>query len=246
MKAFAVVLLLVSSVSYAAETTGTVTADVGQVQTEEKGASAWGTFSGNLAGTSDYIFRGQSLSNHNPAAQGEVDWTHSSGAYVGAWGSNVSIPGTSTPFEADLYGGYNYAFTAFNQSWTLGAGVMYYSYYRGSDMNTLEYPLTIGWNDLKLGFAYSPHWGASDAGHEMYLSASWSRKVKWETTLVLAAGYSIFAPDLDIPNYADFHIGLQHDFFGLTWDASGYFVSSEPTTDGLYGPRAVLTVSKSL
>lgn len=247
VKVFAALLLLVCSVSYAAEdstSVGTVTADVNQVQTEEKSASPFGSVTGNLAGTSDYIYRGQSLTNHGPAAQGEVDWTHSTGAYLGAWGSNVSIPGASTPLEVDFYGGYNY--THETEIGTLGAGlgVMVYTYYKGSDLDTFEYPLTVSWNDLKLGVAYAPHWTADGDG--WYLSAAWNHKVKWDVTLVAAVGYSMFAPEVGTTNYADFHVGLQHDFFGLTWDASGYFVNAEPTSDGLYGPRAVLTVSKSL
>ena len=60
--------------------------------------------------TSDYRFRGLQQTDGDPAFQGGFDVAHSSGLYVGTWGSNVSSwaagPGTSTKLEIDLYGGY--------------------------------------------------------------------------------------------------------------------------------------------
>jgi len=65
---------------------------------------------GNFGITSDYRFRGISQTDGDPAFQGGFDLAHSSGLYVGTWGSNVSSwaagPGTSTKLEIDLYGGY--------------------------------------------------------------------------------------------------------------------------------------------
>ena len=62
-------------------------------------------FSANVALTSDYIFRGISQNESDPAIQGGFDVAHTSGIYAGVWGSNVSenlfdilfeIPQTST------------------------------------------------------------------------------------------------------------------------------------------------------
>ena len=65
---------------------------------------------GNFGITSDYRFRGLQQTDGDPAFQGGFDLAHSSGLYVGTWGSNVSSwaagPGTSTKLEIDLYGGY--------------------------------------------------------------------------------------------------------------------------------------------
>ena len=68
-------------------------------------------FSGSVALTSDYVFRGVSLSNENMAMQGEFDATHSSGAYIGTWASNVSFDPSKSPnntgsLELDVYAGY--------------------------------------------------------------------------------------------------------------------------------------------
>ena len=65
---------------------------------------------GNFGITSDYRFRGISQNDLDPAFQGGFDVAHSSGLYIGTWGSNVSSwaagPTTSTKLEIDLYGGY--------------------------------------------------------------------------------------------------------------------------------------------
>ena len=72
----------------------------------------------NIGLYSQYIFRGLTQTNRQPALQGGIDLTHSSGFYLGAWGSNISWlrdkigTGTATVYasggslELDLYGGY--------------------------------------------------------------------------------------------------------------------------------------------
>jgi uncharacterized protein (TIGR02001 family) len=55
-----------------------------------------------LGGTSDYVFRGLSFSNEDPAAQGSIDFSYGI-FYAGAWGSNLD--GLSGPWELDLYAG---------------------------------------------------------------------------------------------------------------------------------------------
>lgn len=54
-------------------------------------------------GTSDYVFRGISLTNEDPAAQGSIDFGYGI-FYAGAWASNVDGAGY-TPWELDLYAG---------------------------------------------------------------------------------------------------------------------------------------------
>ncbi len=56
-----------------------------------------------VGGTSDYIFRGLSFTNENPAAQGSIDMTYGI-FYAGAWGSNIDNFNYE-PWELDLYAG---------------------------------------------------------------------------------------------------------------------------------------------
>src|SRR5580765_5260248 len=63
---------------------------------------------GNMTIATDYRFRGISQTYLGPTIQGGIDYSHSSGIYMGNWNSNVS---GNTYFggpgiEMDFYGGY--------------------------------------------------------------------------------------------------------------------------------------------
>ena len=69
------------------------------------------SFAYNVGLVTDYRYRGISQSGLNPALQGGVDYTHSSGFYLGAWGSTITwitdaAPANRGRLEVDLYGGY--------------------------------------------------------------------------------------------------------------------------------------------
>ncbi len=82
--------------------------------------------SGSVWLTTDYVFRGISNTDENPAVQGSLDYTFK-GFYIGIWGSNTSF--TDAAIEIDYYGGYAGAFG------NLGYDVMviYYTYPDGGD-----------------------------------------------------------------------------------------------------------------
>ena len=50
-------------------------------------------FSGNVALTTDYVWRGVSQTDEGPAVQGGFDYEHESGFSAGVWGSNVDFDG---------------------------------------------------------------------------------------------------------------------------------------------------------
>lgn len=90
-------------------------------------ASAEGTFSANVALTSDYVFRGVSLTGGDPAIQGGFDYNQGM-FYAGAWGS--SLP---SGMELDLYAGVTPTIGAIN----LDFGVVGY-FYPGADDDIAE------------------------------------------------------------------------------------------------------------
>ena len=66
------------------------------------------TLTGNLGLFSSYRFRGIDQTFNKPALQGGIDYSHSSGIYVGNWNSNVNS-GAGFPegnLEMDFYGGW--------------------------------------------------------------------------------------------------------------------------------------------
>jgi uncharacterized protein (TIGR02001 family) len=66
----------------------------------------------NVGLYSQYIFRGYTQTNGDPALQGGIDIEHSSGFYAGAWASNISWLEDTNAYssggsmELDLYAGY--------------------------------------------------------------------------------------------------------------------------------------------
>ena len=60
-----------------------------------------GSFAYNIGATSDYVFRGLSQTNGDPAIQGGIDYGNGM-FYAGTWASNVSF---GHDYELDLYAG---------------------------------------------------------------------------------------------------------------------------------------------
>lgn len=92
----------------------------------------------NVGVVNEYRYRGLGQTRGKPALQGGVDFAHSSGAYVGVWGSTINWikdwGTTDNPvkggLELDIYGGYKF------EAAGLGFDVGYLRYeYSG---NTLE------------------------------------------------------------------------------------------------------------
>ena len=117
----AVLGTLVTPAVYAAETT----------KTETKEESNW-SMTTNMGFVSDYRARGVSQTWRKEAIQAGIDLTHSSGFYLGAFGSNVS-PNTypKANVELDLYAGYNGTVAAV-EGLGYTAGVIGYFYPNGS------------------------------------------------------------------------------------------------------------------
>jgi uncharacterized protein (TIGR02001 family) len=69
------------------------------------------TITGSAAIYSQYRFRGLAQSDNKPVVQGAITLTHSSGFYIGTWGSSASNGGGTAPIniggsEIDVVGGF--------------------------------------------------------------------------------------------------------------------------------------------
>jgi uncharacterized protein (TIGR02001 family) len=136
----------------------------------------------NVGLYSQYIFRGLTQTDRKPALQGGVDLTHSSGFYLGAWGSNISwltdsngvgADETSSYYtkggnlEVDVYGGYRHTFEGIGSGVGIDIGALQY-WYPGTlrsgkaDANTTELyaALSYGWLQGKIsGVVSDEAWG---------------------------------------------------------------------------------------
>ena len=97
-------------------------------------ASAW-TQSGNLAITSNYIWRGVSQNDNKVALQGGFDVAHTSGLSAGVWASNIQqkTSAQDANLELDIYA--NYGFKVSNIDLSVG----YIAYiYQGISANNFS------------------------------------------------------------------------------------------------------------
>ncbi|EXS71440.1 TorF family putative porin [Sphingobium sp. Ant17] len=118
------------------------------------------TVSGSVAMVSDYRFRGVSMTDKGMAIQGGLTVAHESGAYAGAWGSNLSGWGTfgGANMELDLFAGYA---IPLNETTTLDVGLTWYMYPSGLDITDFAEPyvkLSSQLGPVKglVGVAYAP------------------------------------------------------------------------------------------
>ena len=115
---------------------------------------------GNIALTSDYVFRGLTQTWGGPALQGGGDLTMKNGFAVGFWGSGVSdrsYPGTS--LELDVYANYG---LSINDDWSWRVGLYGYLYPGGNldraglpsrSFNTVEANAALTWKWLTLKYS---------------------------------------------------------------------------------------------
>lgn len=117
---------------------GAVAAALAPVSASAADAPSPHTLTGNVGFFSQYIFRGLTQTNKEPAVQGGFDYSHSSGFYLGTWGSNISwlrdggsyMAGAS--LEQDFYGGFKN--TIGKSDFGYDVGLLYYWY--PGDVNT--------------------------------------------------------------------------------------------------------------
>jgi len=132
-----------------------------------------GEVTANVGFFTDYIFRGVSQTDQEPAVQGGFDWSHEAGPYVGVWGSNVDFDdGDEAHIEIDYYGGYANSIDNFSYD----VGVIYYSYPGADDdldFDYFEVAASVGYDlgvvSASVGFNYSPDFfGGSDDAYFYY------------------------------------------------------------------------------
>jgi len=139
---------------------------------QEAEAASSITITGSAALVSDYRFRGFSQSSENAAVQAGITATHSSGFYVGTWGSSINLvsvaPDESVadlPTEIDIFAGYS---TKVAEGLTVDVGLLYYLYpkHGGGDTDFFEPYVNligaVGPATIKVGANYA--WSQSALG----------------------------------------------------------------------------------
>jgi len=142
------------------------------------------TLTGNVGLYSQYIFRGLTQTNRDPALQGGFDYSHSSGLYAGTWASNISWLRDGGSYsgggslEWDFYGGFKGAFG--KSDFTYDLGLLYY-WYPGDisaacvgcpKAHTTELYGALGWKWITMKYSHSidnKTFGVPDSRNTYYL-----------------------------------------------------------------------------
>jgi uncharacterized protein (TIGR02001 family) len=197
---------------------------------------------GNFGITSDYRFRGISQNDQMPSYQGGFDVAHSSGLYVGTWGSNVSAwtAGASGSLELDLYGGYKTEVGGVG----IDVGAIAYKYpgstadYRA---NTEEAYLGLSYGPatFKTSYVLSKNYFAStDTGESVkgtiYYDLTLAQEVAPKLVASIHAGYTDYKDSKTARagkvSYADYNVGLSYDLNGYIFGLKYYFNDVNPGT----------------
>jgi len=144
-----------------------------QAQDKKLDLSATATF------TTDYVFRGISQTNQNPAAQAEFDATYGI-FYLGMWGSNVDF---AKSLEIDYYGGITPTWRGIN--FDIGGIEYTYPGANGIDLFELKTGASYTFMDA-LTLGVTNYWGI-DGKYDV---------VEWSGEYAFANKWWIFSPSV--------------------------------------------------
>jgi uncharacterized protein (TIGR02001 family) len=184
------------------------------------------SISANVGMTSNYLFRGISQTGGEMAIQGGLDYSHSSGFYLGTWGSNVGwledYQGyTKGNVEIDVYGGYR---GAIGDGISYDVGAIQYLYPGDrpatiTDADTTEVYASIGWKWFTAKYSYyvsDEVFGFANADGSDYLDISASVPFG-ETGLTAGAHWGTFNfKNNGAQDYSDWKVSLAYDMGKLS------------------------------
>jgi uncharacterized protein (TIGR02001 family) len=215
------------------------------------------TLSYNVGAVSDYRFRGISQTSFKPALQAGIDFTHKSGFYLGAWGSNVNwikdyVTATDGTLEIDLVGGYK---GTISKDLTFDIGVITYQYPGNTAANvTVNANTTELYGALSYGIVTAKY-SQSSGNFVANTNSSGSAYLEVAATFDLGNGLTLTPhvgrqtiPNVSVPfnnggDYNDYALTLAKDFGnGLSVSLAAVGTNA---TDGFYKVGAFDNLGKS-
>jgi len=197
-------------------------------------------FSNTIYLTTQYVFRGVSFSDRDPAIQGSFDYTHPSGFYAGVWGSNWDGFGTESELELDYYLGYANALGPVDYD----LGALYYTFPGAEDdgfeQNYFEASLALSYTldavpltpTLGVAFNYSPDYNGND-GDGRYVLGTADFVLPAGIGLNLGFGYlnvagHALSEDQNGFSYTHYQVGLSKTILEkFTFDVTYYGTSHD-------------------
>ena len=192
-----------------------------------------GSIGGDLALTSDYIFRGISQGNADPAAQADVHYTTTDGTYAGVFASTLTRwHGRGYRGEIEAYLGHRFDLS---QAWSTAVTAVDYLYLSHNS------PVSDDYQELSTSISYLDQWTLSVAAapnvvrydHRYRLGrytayvADLGAQLPIAGRLFATAGvgyYSLNGPEPD--HYAYGNAGIAFEYGAWRLDA-GYYVTQK-------------------
>jgi len=190
-------------------------------------------FSGTLSLTTDYVSRGISYTDGEPAVQGHFDYSHPSGLYSGIWASSLDDGGYSNNIELGPYVGF----------WGMLGPVVYdlmaaYYFYpdaedEGFEFDYFEYhgglSYTIEGTPLEpkfgIGYTYSPEYTCEEGAYH-YFNGTLDLKLPLNFVLEFEVGHANVQGDKVTGNGAGLNGGDGYEYThwraGLTTEVKGF------------------------
>lgn len=212
-------------------------------------------FTGSVALTSDYVFRGITQSDGAAAIQGSLDYSHGI-FYAGAWGSSINFGATSptdvASMELDIYAGVKPSTGPVN--WDIGL-IGYFYPNSTDDLGELDY------YEGKVAASISPGGGPFTIGGAIYYSPDFTLETgtgvyaEINSSYAFSDAFSVSAAfghqDVDdIGDYNTWNIGAKYAVsgftFGLTYSDSEAFDEGFVSDKTLANGRVSFSVSRSL
>ena len=132
--------------------------------------------------TSDYVWRGQTQTNHGSAAQASLDYNHKSGLYAGVWVSTLSGNGSETDWSL--------GYAKKLGDLTLSIGGLFYHYVQNGNADTMEYNVGFEYKGYDLAVNYTYDHIASDVSSIYYSLNKTFLNNKKELGLNVTLGYT--------------------------------------------------------
>ncbi|WP_428086076.1 TorF family putative porin [Candidatus Thioglobus sp.] len=180
--------------------------------------------SGNVTIASDYVWRGLTQTDGEPAIQGGFDYAHESGFALGVWGSNVDF-GSDASAEFDLYGSYAGEVDGFGYE----VGYISYNYPSESAIDFEE--VYVGGSYANVGLTY--YKGLDDAND--YVEASYGITVEGVDLSIMVGDYE--------DSYDLYGVGIGKSYGGL--DFALNYTNTDPDNGSSGESNTVFSMSKS-
>jgi uncharacterized protein (TIGR02001 family) len=210
--------------------------------------------SANVGLFSDYVFRGISFSDEDPAIQGGLDYAHSSGFYLGTWASNYAGTTADDNIEIDIYGGFASEIGDTGVGYDLTVlRYMYPGQSSDSEADYNEYLASVSYSYFTAMIGFTPELSGNSDVDEYYYNLAFDYALPYDFGFTAAVGYTdserndgtLGASD----TYMDYSIALSKSLIGLDF-ALAYTGTNSDGEDFAFGggeedDRLVMSVGAS-